>query len=80
MDEQFSHDGGERDLGGFALGAKLLVVRLEERVVQGGPKGQKVFPADIRVPLASTRVHLGPEQSSHNPFSDTMMPRLPPLP
>ena len=36
MDEQFSHDGGQRDFGRFALGAKLFVVRLEERVVQRG--------------------------------------------
>ena len=76
MDEELSHDGGERHLGGFALGAELLVVGFEERIVQGraegcqlvaSPRGPPTAP-DVPLPAqrAAVRVHRGDTRESGN--------------
>src|SRR5882724_1040784 len=45
QDDEFAHDGGERDFGGFASGAKALVERLELAIGAGGDQCRHVESA-----------------------------------
>src|ERR1700733_12896331 len=53
QDNEFTHDGGKRDFGGFASGAKALVKLFELAIASGGDESRHVEGASYRSAAAT---------------------------